>query len=148
MMPTIRVDDEVFEALQKQAQAFVDTPNTVLRRLCNLDEHDAKPNKARRARSSELLTGTAYREPVLRSLARHGGTASPGEVVEDVGKELHDQLKPMDFEPLDSGMIRWENRVRWQRKHLKDEGLIDPSTPDVVWTLSEAGWKAARSLET
>ena len=35
-MPTIRVDDEVFRVLQKKGQAFVDTPNTVLRRILGL----------------------------------------------------------------------------------------------------------------
>ncbi|GEM_PF-6432601 len=32
-MPTIRVDDEVFRALQSKAMPFVDSPNDVLRRL-------------------------------------------------------------------------------------------------------------------
>ncbi|WP_112669117.1 restriction system modified-DNA reader domain-containing protein [Micromonospora saelicesensis] len=36
MAPTIRVDDEVYALLQSKAQAFVDTPNTVLRRLLSL----------------------------------------------------------------------------------------------------------------
>ena len=37
-MPTIRIDDDVFAALQKDAKPFVDTPNSVLRRLLGLDE--------------------------------------------------------------------------------------------------------------
>jgi len=37
MAPTIRIDDEVFAALQKGGKAFVDTPNTVLRRLLGLN---------------------------------------------------------------------------------------------------------------
>ena len=32
-MPTIRIDDEVFEGLQDLAEPFVDTPNTVIKRL-------------------------------------------------------------------------------------------------------------------
>ncbi len=36
MSPTIRVDDEVYALLQSEAEAFVDTPNTVLRRLLKL----------------------------------------------------------------------------------------------------------------
>ena len=43
MAPTIRVDDEVYAALQAEAQAFVDTPNTVLRgssgSICGRDDH-------------------------------------------------------------------------------------------------------------
>jgi hypothetical protein len=37
MPPTIRVDDQVYEALQNQAVPFVDSPNDVLRRLLDLD---------------------------------------------------------------------------------------------------------------
>jgi hypothetical protein len=38
MSPTIRIDDEVFDELKKHAEPFVDTPNTVLRRLLGLGE--------------------------------------------------------------------------------------------------------------
>lgn len=38
MAPNIRVDQEVWEYLQKRAQPFVDTPNSVLRKLLSLDE--------------------------------------------------------------------------------------------------------------
>lgn len=37
MAPTIRIDDHVFEALQKRAKPFVDSPNDVLRRLLSLN---------------------------------------------------------------------------------------------------------------
>ncbi|MDP1696413.1 MAG: hypothetical protein Q8L45_01280 [Xanthomonadaceae bacterium] len=36
-MPTIRVDDDVYTWLQKQARPFEDTPNTVLRRVAGLN---------------------------------------------------------------------------------------------------------------
>lgn len=35
-MPTIRIDDEVWQALQKKAIPLEDTPNAVLRRLLRL----------------------------------------------------------------------------------------------------------------
>jgi Mrr N-terminal domain len=148
MMPTIRIDDEVFEALQQRAQPLVDTPNSVLRREFGLDEDaPAEPKKATRAKSSELLPNSAYRAPVIRALARRGGAATRPEVIEDVGKELHDQFKPLDFEKISSGAVRWENRVAWQRQNLKEEGLIDSNSPNGLWTLSEAGWDFARTLE-
>ena len=49
MAPTIRVDDEVFAALQKRAKPFVDTPNSVLRRLFRLD------GRSRRIRTAPPL---------------------------------------------------------------------------------------------
>lgn len=38
MSLVIRIDDEVWSWLQSQATPFVDTPNSVLRRLANLDQ--------------------------------------------------------------------------------------------------------------
>ena len=37
MSPTVRVDDEVYDQLKAHAEPFVDTPNSVLRRLLRLD---------------------------------------------------------------------------------------------------------------
>ena len=42
-MKMIEIDDEVFEALQKFAEPFVDDPNSVLRRVLNLQSSNAKP---------------------------------------------------------------------------------------------------------
>jgi hypothetical protein len=36
MSPTIRIDDDVFDELKKHAEPFVDSPNTVLRRILGL----------------------------------------------------------------------------------------------------------------
>src|SRR5437870_5750691 len=36
MSPTVRVDEEVYASLQARATPFVDTPNSVLRRLLGL----------------------------------------------------------------------------------------------------------------
>jgi hypothetical protein len=40
-VPSIDVDNEVYKELQVQAEPFVDTPNTVLRRLLDLDVIEA-----------------------------------------------------------------------------------------------------------
>lgn len=39
---TIRVDDEVYAALQSMAEPFKDTPNAVLRRLLKIDKGGKK----------------------------------------------------------------------------------------------------------
>jgi hypothetical protein len=36
MSPTIRIDDDVYQKLKEQAEPFVDTPNSVIRRLLGL----------------------------------------------------------------------------------------------------------------
>jgi hypothetical protein len=45
MAPIIRIDDEVYAWLQKQASPFEDTPNSVLRKLAGLEEADAKEKR-------------------------------------------------------------------------------------------------------
>lgn len=52
MAPTIRIDDEVYEWLQKQARPFEDTPNSVLRRVAGLDEDGSQTRAAPRATPS------------------------------------------------------------------------------------------------
>jgi|SRR5680860_302645 len=39
-MPSIQIDDEVFAVLQKNAKPFVDSPNTALRRLLGIEQHE------------------------------------------------------------------------------------------------------------
>lgn len=46
MSPTIRVDEEVYASLQGKATPFVDTPNSVLRRLLNLGPSHEDPMPA------------------------------------------------------------------------------------------------------
>jgi predicted transcriptional regulator len=41
MSPTIRIDDEVFARLKNMGEAFVDTPNSVLRRVLKLEDKDS-----------------------------------------------------------------------------------------------------------
>src|ERR1700722_20631699 len=43
MAPTIRIDDDVYAWLQKNARPFEDTPNSVLRRVAGLDSASDKP---------------------------------------------------------------------------------------------------------
>ncbi len=58
-MRTIEVDEDVYASLQRQAEAFVDTPNDVLRRVLL-----GRPLDARRSRTtgSQVHQGTGGRE--------------------------------------------------------------------------------------
>lgn len=58
MMPNIRIDRDVYEFLQQRARAFVDTPNTVLRRLLGLDPANA-PDEPDKSEISPNPVGTS-----------------------------------------------------------------------------------------
>jgi len=70
-MPTIRIDHEVYSWLQKNARAFEDSPNSVLRRIAGLNENSREParlqseledGKPQASIANRYLTGRALRE--------------------------------------------------------------------------------------
>lgn len=165
-MPNIRVDQDVYDLLQNHARPFVDTPNSVLRRLLKLDlqsEHgepkqaESSPQKdsarhrksksrsrthsepKHRAPAGSLLPEGEYVMPLLRTLAQRGGHAPAREVISAVGLMLGDKLTQTDREKLPSGVVRWENRVQFVRLRLVEEGLLSRDTPRGVWSLTDAG---------
>lgn len=52
MSPIIRIDDEVYAWLQKHAQPFEDTPNSILRKLAGLD---TSKNQIMMERKNEIV---------------------------------------------------------------------------------------------
>ena len=70
MSPTIRIDDDVFDELKKHAEPFVDTPNTVLRRLLNLGETGPAEMNVADDTSEELAQRNA---PAVQ---RHGSASA------------------------------------------------------------------------
>ena len=95
-MPTIRIDDDVFEGLKKLAEPFVDSPNSVVRRLLIekgiLVESEAKtrpPPAPRptvdRALTSKLTPQQVYEQFLLVTLERDfGGSADKRSVTQSV----------------------------------------------------------------
>ena len=54
MVPTIRVDDEVYDWLQQRAKPFIDTPNSVLRRELGIESAAPVGNSAVQRSLGEL----------------------------------------------------------------------------------------------
>jgi len=164
-MPEVDLDNDVFEYLQSEAQPFVDTPSTVLRRLLKLNgrqngaEPEApapvksrtgpakrvkRPDQTRtRAAAGTILPEARYEHPLLRALVAAGGRAPYREIVDAVGAALKDELMPADLEALNSGTIRWQSRLQFVRLRLIERGLLDRDTPRGVWGITDAGRAAA-----
>lgn len=167
MSPTIRIDDEVFNTLQKKATPFIDTPNDVLRRVLGLDGGSLQPNELRarkgrdegrtrhsrrarkprlagrpvqqRAPAGSLLPSTRYELPILEAINELGGSASAVEVIDLVGKKVDRELTQRDREVIQSGAIRWKNRVQFVRLNLVEGGLLVKESERGVWAISEKG---------
>ena len=168
MSPTIRIDDDVYRVLQSRAEPFVDTPNTVLRRLLELGDAAEKreelagasqvrvdsvepfvpekgaarkkrTKKRKRAPSGTLLREEAYEIPLLSVLDEAGGSAAASEVIKALGLQLDGRLMPNDYESLNSGAIRWENRAQFVRLKLVQAGDMAGDSRRGVWEISQQG---------
>jgi hypothetical protein len=144
---SIDIDDEVFETLRQHAEPFVDTPNTVLRRLLGIDRGEssraptpgANTRDDVRAAPGTLLPEREYEIPILRYLAEHGGRAPSREVTEAVGKVLAGKLMDLDKRSLQDGSIRWQKRAAFVRLRLVQRGDLVKDSPRGTWEISRQG---------
>jgi hypothetical protein len=150
-VPTIRIDDEVYAALQQRGVPFVDTPNDVLRRVLSLasrgpnDEATTlvKTSSTRRRLDIEgprrQTPHEEYRLPILRTLVALGGSGDVAHVIRRVGEGMKATLTRHDQEDIRSGMVRWEKAANWERFDMVREGLLKSDSPRGVWAISEKG---------
>ncbi|WP_295584533.1 restriction endonuclease [uncultured Lamprocystis sp.] len=82
---------------------------------------------------------------VLDALREFGGSATPREVYECVGRiaSVPDEKR---FAKLGSGSLRFPNQVAWARQYLVWEGLLS-SPKHGIWMLTPAGSKTKLSHE-
>jgi hypothetical protein len=155
MVPTIRVDEDVYEALGRRAIPFVDkTPNDVLRRLLSLvsepigqpDVQGSQGLKRPKPRVPDATPKQVYRRPILRLLSEAGGQRPLNDVLNEIEKGF--PFLPGDLEPITTGEIRWRNRAKWARKDMALEGLIKSDSPRGVWEITDLGREhLAKGLE-
>ena len=161
----IQIDEEVWERLKERAEPFVDTPNSVIRKLLDLPASAngsssnagvapavASPSGRRtrvrgrrgtgaapRARTGTILPDEEYDLPILQILDERGGRAPTSEVLDALGERLGDRLMPADHENLGSGDIRWRNRAQFVRLRLIERGEMQKGSPRGVWEISDQG---------
>ncbi len=147
-MKTIEIDTQVFDVIKSNAEPFVDSPNSVLRRLLEVEGGGgatptplvaAQPKVARRASPGSILPEREYELPILEELISRGGTGHATEITDAVGERMADKLTKLDEAKLDSGDIRWRNRVQFTRLTLKNQGYVSADTPRGVWTITDKG---------
>ncbi len=150
-MKLIRIDQDVWKVLQKEAVPLEDTPNAVLRRLLRIDQKSSGSNKRRKKRSKRLPRNSGradqsiFIKPILQVIHDLGGNASAKDVLAKLEKSMKSQLSPIDLEPLKSGQIRWKNTAQWARNELVSDGFLAKETPRGIWKITENGRKYLQS---
>lgn len=149
-MPTIRVDQDVFEGLQKLAQPFVDSPSIVIRRLLEnagvLKAH-SKPPPA--VSASGLTPQSTYESYLLLVLSKEfGGRGHKRDVTHAIVKRMMKDgfIGPADQELVSTGETKAENTITWARNALKSRGDISRASPRGIWELTARGRDAAAKL--
>ena len=156
-MPTIRIDDEVFEGLKKLAEPFVDTPGAVVRRLLT-EKGILVPMPIRAGRQAspaglkekvltpDLTPQSTYESFLLVVLGLDfGGRGDKRSVTQSTLERMvkHGFIAPADLELVATGETRAENTITWGRNALKNRGLIARGSRRGIWELTEEGRAAA-----
>ena len=148
-MPTIRIEQDVFEGLQKLAKPFVDTPSMVIRGL--LEERGIVSKKAEQQKSPrtapDALTPQATYEKylLLVLLKEFDGSGHKRDVTHAIVKRMMKDgyINAPDQELVSTGETKAENTITWARNALKQRGLIYRASKRGTWELTVEGKNAA-----
>lgn len=150
----IQVDEEALAEIGQMAEAFVDSPNDVIRRLLGLPRSGRRLAPVPRATtpgagrgSGEYLREADYELPILKALADRGGKASRPVVLEAIEEDLGPRLSESDREPMQNGEERWRNRASFCRRRLLEAGLLRSGSRRGTWEMSRQGDERLRRLE-
>jgi len=159
-MPTIRIEQDVFDGLKQLAEPFVDTPSAVIRRLLT-EKGILQPVQPRatpvpapaskeKVLTPDLTPQSIYEQFLLVTLAHNfGGRGDKRGVTKAVIERMVKQgfVGPADLELVATGETRAENTITWGRNALKDRGLIARGSRRGTWELTEEGTEAAKATE-
>ncbi len=146
-MPTIRVDQDVFEGLQKLAQPFVDSPGMVIRRL--LEDAGALKVLSKLpvpASAGGLTPQSVYEQYLLHLLLKEfAGKGHKRDVTHAIVKRMMKDgyIGAADQELVSTGETKAENTITWARNALKSRGHISRASQRGIWELTAEGRDAA-----
>ena len=151
-MPTIRLEQDVFEGLQQLAKPFVDSPSTVIRRL--LEERGvlraaAKAPKSLRLAPNALTPQAIYEDYLLYILAKEfDGQGHKRDVTHAIVKRMMKDgfIGAADQELVSTGETKAENTITWARNALKQRGYINRAARRGMWELTPEGKNAASKV--
>jgi Mrr N-terminal domain len=151
-MPTIRVEQDVFEGLQQLAKPFVDSPSRVIRRLLEdkgvLHAKKETPNSSRLAPNA-LTPQSIYEGYLLHVLLKEfDGQGHKRDVTHAIVKRMmkDGHIGAADQELVSTGETKAENTITWARNALKSRGHISRTSPRGIWQLTPEGRQAAGRL--
>lgn len=143
----IEVSNRTYKRLLRQIESFEDTPESVLERLLDHaeqggdgDNHQMNSDSAKQLTAEGgLLPESEYWIPILQILVEAGGASRSRDVIAILGDRLRSRLMPRDWDVLSMGEVRWQNRARFARLRMKEQGLVSSDSPRGIWEITDEG---------
>lgn len=163
MMPTIRIEDDVFKGLQQLAKPFVDSPNSVIRQLLEQrgvlkplggNVSPETPSRESQSRSVGTTANGLTPQPAYESylhfiLAKEfSGRGHKRDVTHAIVKRMmkDGHIGAADQELVSTGETKAENTIAWARNALKERGIISRISPRGIWELTPEGKESAAKV--
>lgn len=116
-----------------------------------------RPQKSKNgipAQTTRLPRGTrtpedAFYRPILLALENLGGTGVVSDILENVGAQMKDIFKDVDYHtlPSDSDEQRWRNTAKWARNTMVQDGRLKSDSKYGTWEITEKGRKFLRESQ-
>ncbi len=165
-MHTVRLDDDVFDALMKICRPTVDTPNSVIRRLLQNCKDDSLSGRSIERKNIKLegnirdtgFMGTpqrfvtsqdVYEVYVLYVLqTEYSGEAGPRSLEKDVVALMKKRGFITDYERkiVATGKIKAKESIAQAGNALRDKGYIVQKSPRGMWRITSVGIARAKQI--
>jgi hypothetical protein len=135
-MHMIEVDDRIFKFLQKNAEPFIDTPNTVLYRLLLNEKYTKAPEASPSLKLSGLPKALSQTLEVLYEINKHGLSRQkatrliaekhntvPSTIMDKYCKQLELKARDIDLMLEEPGYEKFMNILK--DRFSEYEGIID-----------------------
>lgn len=148
-----RGDNEELNNLIYSLKSFLEEEKRRLRKieelthyleaLCGNERNDSaiQLKESSRKRPGEITKREKYHITILEALYEMGGKGKAEKVLQVLESKMRSILTEYDYQPLESGEIRWIKAAHWARLHLVHQGLLRRDSPRGIWELSEEGYK-------
>lgn len=171
-VPKSRGVDQQFKSLTKAIGASLDALNQEAARFMAQGKYEQADAMAQKGREIQAFIGEvegyrkhwrdlskgsprsrakgaktplwAYYQPILKALDELGGQARKHDFEPVVERLMASTFEASDHDRMSGGRERWQVMIARSRKHLTQEGWLDPKG-GAVWRITSAGRKAAKA---
>lgn len=127
--------DQTLRQLAQELDGVVKELNNRL----GINNSKTKTSKSRKKRSRTPKTDRmALRRNIIKALQTLGGKANVKDVLEEMARQMKDELLPGDLEWRENAnMYIWQHNAQWERYRMTQDGILRNDSSRGYWELNE-----------